>query len=305
MDNVLSRSTALTFGHSNQNDAFQRGREAAQMAKAQQPSSSLDLILALGPSSEHFQDFIEGVRLVTGEKGLIGFPSHHVFTNDLYLAEGGLVVLVRSDTLHFSIASSGLHGNAYNAAFSSLASQYRNQRGNIFHQYEFQGTLIVDNSHSADNKQLIAHASVESGLDSWVVGITPPSHPALPLFCNDQVIQKGLVGIECLSMSPIGIGTVTIEAFNRNPAIFKEAVKSAFREAQSQMDSPPAAGFLFIDFPIESKSIQDMQTLFHLEDSNLRNCPLIGYTTNNHSVKYINRSGSALKETIVALLLPL
>ncbi len=305
MDNVLSRSTTLTFGHSNQKDAFQRGREAAQMAKAQQPSSNLDLILALGPASSHFQDFIEGVRLVTGEKGLIGFPSHHVFTNDLYLEEGGLVVLVQSDTLHFSLASADLQGNAHNAAFSSLNSQYRHQRGNIFHQYEFRGTLIIDNSSPSDNSRMIAHASVESGLDSWVVGITPPLQPALPILCNDQVVQKGLVGMECLSVSPVGIGTVTIEAFDRNPAIFREAVKSAIREAQSQMDSAPAAGFLFFDFPMGSKAVHDMQTLFRLEESPLRDCPLIGYTTRNHSVKYINRSGSVLKETVVALLLPL
>ena len=304
MDTVLSRSTTLTFGHSNQKDAFQCGRESAQMAKSQLPDSKFDLILAVGPSSAHFQDFIEGVRLVTGETGLIGFPSHPIFTNDLYLALGGLVILIQSDMLHFSLASTELVENNHNAAFTSLVSQHRESRGNICHQYEFHGMWVIDNVGVSDNKPMIQHATVEAGLDAWVVGLTPPVHHPLPLLCQDRVINKGLIGIEALSTSPVGIGTVAIGEFDHKPTLYREAVKSALREATTQMSSPPAAGFLLFDFPVDAKVVADLQSALRQKDSPLRDHPLIGLTTHRHAVKYINRSGSVLKETVIALLLP-
>jgi hypothetical protein len=305
MDTVLSRSTVLTFGHSNQKDPFQRGREAAQMAKLQLHDAPPNLILSFGPSTAHFQDFIEGVRLVTGEAGLVAFSSHHVFTNDLYMATGGLVVLLQSDTLHFSVGAATIANSNYSAAFTSLITQHRQQRGNICHQYEFRGMLVVDNASTSEHKKLIDCAAVEGGLEGWAIGISPLTARPLPLLCDDKVVQKGLVGIECLSVNPVGISSVSVEAFGENPSVYREAVKSAVREARSQMTSEPAAGLLLFDFPMEMKTAQDLQTLFRQDESPFRNCPMVGLATDGHSVKLPHRAGTVLNQSVVAMLLPL
>ena len=73
METTLENQTYIGMGFANLVDAFQAGREAAQMAKRELPDrATVDLVLALGPDSAHFQDFVEGVRLVSGEEKLIG-----------------------------------------------------------------------------------------------------------------------------------------------------------------------------------------------------------------------------------------
>jgi len=101
------------------------------MAVHQLPDGPPDLLLAFGPGEKQFQDFVEGVRLVTGEKSVIGLSSLTVFTRDLFLTDGGLVVAIQSGEIVFSPACSRTTGQDLLAGSTSLFTQFRRSRRKI------------------------------------------------------------------------------------------------------------------------------------------------------------------------------
>src|SRR4051812_36045194 len=103
------KTTSVVLGFSRLPDAFQRGREAAQMAANQLPGVRSHLVLAFGPAQSHFDHFIEGVRLVTGAGALVGIPAHQALANDTYLPEAGLVVLIHSSSIFLTAASTSIN----------------------------------------------------------------------------------------------------------------------------------------------------------------------------------------------------
>jgi len=114
-----------SLGHSARPDAFQCGREAAQIAKSQLPDGKFQMAWALGPASPAFQDFVEGVRLVSGDNGLVGFPSADVLTHEIFLPGGRLVCLLQSDYLHVTAAAAPRPDSSITAALTSVISQHR------------------------------------------------------------------------------------------------------------------------------------------------------------------------------------
>lgn len=303
MDAISTRINHVALGHSAQSDSFQCGREAAQSAKGQLRDSSAKLSLAIGPDSAHIQDFIEGVRLVTGDAGLIGVPGAPVLTNDFFLPESRLVCLIQSDALHMSSASVTTDHVASAGALTSLLSQHRMSRGNACHQFSERGLLLFDNAPDTDVNALLHQATVEFGLDGWIVAIHTAHRTATPLFCNDTVVTKGLVGIECLSESRVGIGSVGIGEFDRHSPVVREAAKAALREARARMESPVSIAMLFFDFDIDAKIASEIQMDFRRDE--IREAVLVAFRTNSHGSKYAHRTGSAQRQSITALLLPL
>src|SRR5688500_15904190 len=95
MDLTLDRSTHVGLGYAAQADAFQSGREAAQMAKSQLPDGRLDLAVVLAPGNVHFKDFVEGVRLVTGDETLLGVPVTQTLSTEHTSPDACLVLLLR------------------------------------------------------------------------------------------------------------------------------------------------------------------------------------------------------------------
>src|SRR5262245_40595008 len=60
-------STCIGMGYASRPDAFQSGREAAQMAKRQMPHGHMDVVIVFAPDNVRFKDYVEGARLVMGE----------------------------------------------------------------------------------------------------------------------------------------------------------------------------------------------------------------------------------------------
>ena len=105
MDLTLEQSTHIGLGYATHPDAFQRGREAAQLAKNQPPNGPINLVLVFGPGDIHLKDFIEGVRLVMGEETLIAVPCERVMTNETNLSGACFVVGLQTPGMRISIAS--------------------------------------------------------------------------------------------------------------------------------------------------------------------------------------------------------
>ncbi len=103
METTAEKTTQISVGTSTHRDFFQRGREAAQMAKTQHSNDSPSLVLALSDTGVHFKDFIEGVRLVMGEDLLIGLPREPWLAQDAPSHETGAVVIITSKTNDFFV----------------------------------------------------------------------------------------------------------------------------------------------------------------------------------------------------------
>src|SRR4051794_19302224 len=96
MEISYEKTACIGFGYATQADAFQSGREASQMAKSELPEGSVDLAVAIGPANIQFTDFIEGVRLVTGESKLVGLPSPWILSSDSMAAHPRFVLLLQA-----------------------------------------------------------------------------------------------------------------------------------------------------------------------------------------------------------------
>ena len=86
--------TSVGLGLAVQADPFQSGREAAQMAKSTMGDQSIQIVLALGPSNKHFKEFVEGVRLVSGNMPLVGIPTDRVMVSELYSPKACVVIMM-------------------------------------------------------------------------------------------------------------------------------------------------------------------------------------------------------------------
>jgi len=299
---MLEGKTQIGLGYSNLADAFQSGREAAQMAKSELPSAPFNLVLALGPSNPHFQDFIEGVRLVTGEEALIGIPTQHVFTNDFISPDAFVVLILQSNSHRFSISASNMNSSNLLSGVTSLFTDFRRIRGNIRHQFEYHGILYFDNQDEKNKSAVIAS---EAGLDSWLMGIFPKTNLPTAMICHDMPVSEGTVAIECLSHDPWGIGTVNLSSFIDQPRIIHEAATTAVRDAVHQLNGQQAACcFIFLDFSLDKVSPSDFKGILHMEDPLMKNVPILGLSTSQQSFRSLNRPMMKTTESLVALVIP-
>lgn len=304
MDSSLARMMQIALGHSAQTDAFQGGREAAQSAKSQLSEGKFDLAITLGPQSSDLQDYLEGVRLVAGDQGLLGLPSQSVITSDIYLPDGKLVCLLRPENMHVSLAASHSHECANVEILTTLLSQHRRQRGTASHQFEQRGLIFIDNRPCGSDSAFLQQAIVECGLESWILFIRPLNALPVPLFCKDMVLTRGLIGVEVLSQGPVGLGSVSLGSFEQTPTLIKEAAKAAVREAKSHPHGPFGFAFFLFDFDITPQVATDLQAELNRPDSPIKDIPWVAFRSAAHGVKYAHLSGQIQKQSITVALFP-
>jgi hypothetical protein len=305
MDITSVQLMKAAIGHSAQSDAFQSGREAAQSAKQQLPDGKTQIAFALGPESSSLQDFVEGVRLVTGDEGLVGLPSARLLTNEIFLPQSRLVCLIQSNYANITAASSPRKKGYLTASLTSVLSQHRARRGNGCHQFFQRGLIVIDNSSEESVDALLHRAGVEFGLDGWIVALKPHGEPPLPLLCGDAVLSTGLIGIEILSQETVGIGSVNTGAFKDGSQVVREAVKAAIREARTQLTSAASIGFLIYNFDMDAKTAADVQMDLKRKELGVHDVPMVGFQTASHGVKYPHRTDTTPVQSVTAVLLPL
>ncbi len=302
MDTALEKSTCVGLGYASRADAFQSGREAAQMAKGQLPDGPFDLVLAFGPSTIHFKDFVEGVRLVTGEECLLGIPTARVLAGNQAPPENCAVLILQSSSSRFSLAC---NSNAPPlAAATALLTQFREARGNIRDQFEHHGILLVD-AQPPSRSAMAALIAADAGLESQVVAISTRLEKNAPLVCRNTSLTSGSAGMEWLSHTNWGIGTVGVGAFLNQPDILRNAVKTAWRDASAQRDENAAAfGLLLIDLPVDRISEDDIPGIFEHASATAKNMPLVGLVTSHLSLRCPGRFPLAQKNSVAVLLVP-
>ncbi|MCB4756420.1 MAG: hypothetical protein LHV69_05195 [Elusimicrobia bacterium] len=302
----LSESTHVSVGHGHQADAFQCGREAAQMAKGQLHQGPIGLALVLGSDNFQFQNLVEGVRLVTGEEKLIGIPFQRVFTSEFLSPDSSFVVLIQSSEILFTLASAPLEGDNVLAAITSLSTQLRNSRGNLHREYDHRGLVFFDNTESKKILEPSRRMAADIGLDSWVVGLALRSQQKASLVCKDNVLPRGFAAIECLSSPAWGLSEVHVSAFKGQPDVTKEAVKAVLRDALSQMEgASPAFGFLSFNTPLDTVPPEQLKEILVSAKPLVGDTPLIGIQTSDRYFR--NESGyliSTGEESVAALLAP-
>jgi hypothetical protein len=304
MDIILEETLHIGQGRASLADAFQCGREAAQMAKSQLPDGPLDLVLVLAPATIHFQDFIEGVRLVTGEETLIGLPTSNVITADLLISEPCHVLIFQTPGMRVSLASTELNPENLVGSATSLLTQFRASRGNTRHQFENYGLLLFDNEPQATDR-LARLTLADAGGECSLLAVSPKADERVPLICRNKSLNKGVVGVEFLSNSRWGLGTVTVSAFKNQPNIYMEAVQSSLREARAQLkDQSPAMGLLWFNFASNEVIKKELQNVFIKSQPGFKNIPFVGIFTNQNVVRCPPNAPVSNNDSVVSLLVP-
>lgn len=283
METTLGHQTIVAVGIASLGDVFQAGREAAQMAKRQLPErAEFNVVLALGPDTDQFQDFIEGVRLVTGEEKLIGIP--------LSPPNSNMVMILMSNNNQFELASVMNNANS-NIMTTSLLTQFRQSRGNNRHQFDFHGLFCLSNTQEGP-PQLD-----DVGLDSWFVHLVPYTEKSQPFICRDSLLNHGLMALECMTTDAVGMGIVNLEAFQHEPRAIHEATQLALREALHQMlGAEPAMGFIFINHQFKTSMGEQFSGSVHF--------PLVTIKTRSQYCQPLNRLLTQADNSVIALVIP-
>jgi len=298
------KTTCIGYGFSTLADAFQAGREAAQMAKSQTPDSPVDLALAVGPADIHFKDFVEGVRLVTGENALVGIPAPWVFSTEAPNPRSRTVLLVQAERQRISVVSSPEEKNPL-VAVTSLLSDLRYQRGNAHHDFDFHGIIAVDNNAATPRHTLTQHLAADAGLESWVAGFGLWPESNAPIISGPIRLHHGIAAIECLSSGPWGVGWVDTSSFPPDPVVRREAARSSMRDALGQLQSrKPCAGLLLIATEGQPMSESDGHDLFASAGLAISNLPLIALPVRAPYLRANGRTVAHATEGIISVLVP-
>lgn len=301
MEMTFNVTSQVGLGYASQVDAFQRGREAAQMAKSQIADGAIDLALAFGPATLHFQDFIEGVRLVTGEEKLIGIPASRILSAEMPSPDASLVIAFSSPSSRFSIAAA--EGADGLVSATSLMTQFRTQRGDHRQFFEHRGVLVFDNAGGARTAlptEMCGHA----GLESLLIDVSLDLPKGVAMACRNRFIRRGAIGLECLSPRAWGAATVGIGAFLNQPDIYRQAVKSATRDAASQLNEKPALGLVWFDFPPDQIDPDHLWELFETGRQQAKNLALIGLPCEQQFTRALSRSITVPKNSVTAVMVP-
>ncbi len=260
-------------------DAFQGGREAAQAAKQLLNSGSIHLAIAVGPGDVHFQDFIEGTRLVIGEESLVGFPSTQVVTNNSTSSDVSAVFLYHSSESKVSIASHLKNGHSDMAAISSVLTQLKSKRGNDPQSYENRYLILLENFNSEEAISTARKGRFEAGLFTQVIAINSALLTHTPLISQDRHIQPGLVAIEFLTQETWGIASINLSEFKNHKGIYAEAAKTIIRKALAQTKSKPAIGIVFSNCAKDVVDSKDWESIFQVGETLIPGMPMVGMNT--------------------------
>lgn len=302
MSLTLQQNIHFGLGFSSLPDAFQSGREAAQMAKSQLPDGPADLVIVIGPDSIHFQDFVEGVRLITGEDQLIGLPAKRITSTETTAADVTYVIVLRSQTTHLSLTFTEMPQGQSLLSLTALFHQLRQIRGNASYEEPYGGLLVVNRMEAEAQESFVERLSLEAGFKSDLICLTPLISPQTPFVVRSRQINQGLVALEYLSGIRWAMGSVDVESFDKKPGLVGEAVKSAVRDSLAQLKGrPPAVGFLFYDSRMETENPHD---ILNGAAGLLPHVPLLAVPTAQQFVRSAGRSAVAQRESIVSLLVP-
>lgn len=304
MSITSNKNIQLGIGFSSLTDAFQCGREAAQMAKNQLSGAPVNLVVVMGPDTLQFQDFIEGVRLITGEDQLIGIPANKIYSTEAAAVDVYYVILLSSQTAHISITFSDILDNTFTATVTSILHQLRQIRGNASFNEPYGGIVLLEHLSLAEKKLFVEKFSLDVGFKTDVIALTPEAEGRNPFFVRSRSVEQGIVALEYLSPQRWGLGSVDIESFENKPGILKEAVKSALRDAMSQIKgSSTALGILL--FSSDNKNFkEEPPDLLMAASQCLPHVPFIGMSVRHQFLRAVNRSALPQKESVIALLIP-
>lgn len=293
MEPTLTAPSLVGLGYASQADAFQRGREAAQMAKSHTSANQIGLALAFGPNNRKFDDFIEGVRLVTGEDALLGVPCDRVFLPDHEAVDVGLVVLLQLTSSAFSLNALDAGDQSALVTSTRLLTQIRAARHKSAHIYQSRGLLLFSIDMMDENDAVLREICSNGGFESWHLSFALPRPLTTNLVCQNQRIARGLVALEFLSNSPWGIGTVGMSAFPNQPDVPQRAIESAMRDANLQIQQNSSVlNLLFTDTVPEKISVH------------AKNTAIVVLSGAAMSARAMNRSYKAPPNSFSALAIP-
>lgn len=273
------------------------------MAKSQTADMAIDLTLAVGPSDIHFKDFVEGVRLVTGENALIGVPAPWVFATDAPNSRTRAVLLLRSENQRLTVVSSPEEENPL-VTVTSLITDLRAERGNAQLDFDLHGLVAIDNLAGASRPAVTRHLAADAGLESWLVSVSLWPSEASPIICGPQIISRGMTLLECLSNGSWGTGWVETSAFPNETDVRREAARASVREAIGQLQSrKPAAGLLVVASQDEPFPEAEAHDLFRAAGAVSPHLPLIGFPVRFPFLRTGGRTVEGL-EGVVSLLVP-
>ncbi|OVE75268.1 hypothetical protein BVX98_07960 [bacterium F11] len=297
--------TEIGLGFAIQSDPFQAGREAAQMAKSQLSQPTPHLVLAFGPDHFRFQDFMEGVRLVTGKDMLVGISTSRVLSQDIFSPQACVVVIINSNQCRFSTAWAHTEMDNTLAAITTLFSQLRETRGNIRSQFQHQNLFLFENRPPPEDPHLPHMIMTETGLESCFIKMNLQRALKSSLMCQNHILSEGLIAIECLSPTQWGFGAVEIEDFKNHPQIYREATRAAIRNALAHMDKPnPCLGFVLLNFQLDNLATDVLSPMFSSSHDIIQNVPLIGLASKGPFIRYPKNMINIQKESIVTILIP-
>jgi hypothetical protein len=298
------KTACIGYGFSTLSDAFQAGREAAQMAKNQIPDAPANLALVVGPGDIHFKDFIEGARLVTGENALVGIPAPWVFSTEAPNARSRAVLLLQTETQRINVVSSPQEPSPL-VTVTSLLTDLRARRGNARLDHDFHGLIAIDNNKTPSRGGLMNHLAADAGLESWIAGFALWPGANAPIICGPQAVSHGMAAIECLSNGPWGVGWVDMSAFPPDPSVRLEAARASMREAMSQLQSRrPCAGLLLMVSESRPMPEDEGRLLFSAASAVLSTVPLIGIPVQAPYLRAHGRTIAGASEGIISLLVP-
>jgi hypothetical protein len=297
------KTTSIGFGFSTLADAFQAGREAAQMAKSQTPDMAIDLALAVGPADIHFKDFVEGVRLMTGENALVGLPAPWVFATDAPNSRTRAVLLLRSEGQRLTIVSSPEESNPL-VTVTSLLTDLRSERGNAQLDFDLHGLIAIDNHTGPSRPLMTRHLAADAGLESWLVSVSLWPSDTAPMICGPQIISRGITALECLSNGSWGTGWVETSSFPGETDVLREAARASMREAIAQLQSrKPSSGLLLVASQGEPFPEAEAHELFRAAGGVAPHLPLIGFPVRSPFLRTAGRTIEG-QEGVVSLLVP-
>lgn len=305
METPIKSKTNSAVGIAVLGDAFQAGREAAQMAKAQLRDVVPQAVLAFGPSGSDFKEFMEGVRLVTGGHQLVGIPTQRVMSHQHFFPQSCVVLMIRSDNSFLSIGST--HGNqpTFYSPVTALVSQFREQRSNTWNQYRRRGYLLISHQIHDPANHFPKLLRASGGLESWIVKFSPFQEEMMPIYHSDFSYPSGYVAIECLSNAPWGFSIVGIKEFKNQTQIIRESVKSSIRNALSQLkDVKPSFGLILFNFPIDKLKDEQCEEIFQGTTELIKNMPLVGLASYVPFFQSSQGWESSQPDSVMAILAP-
>jgi hypothetical protein len=297
MGTTAEKTTRISVGSSTHRDFFQRGREAAQMAKTQRSNDAPSLVLALSDAGVHFKDFIEGVRLVMGEDLLIGLSREPWLAQDAPSHETGTVVIISSKTNDFFVIPHNTTTQRIEVGTTHLAA--------AAHLHQSNGLLIFGEEDIVSNATFQRALIADMNPGAWSIGAGWGVKPNNWIACQNNFLNHGVAAIGVRSDEPWLVASVGLSSFRNQPQFLEEGIKTAVRSALQQKTAAEIAfGLILLN------SFQDLepnaahQAISQAMSQTCPHTPWLGLTTDTHFVHHNDRWHPSSSDTLTMALVP-